>query len=115
MQKYIADYLRQNVETNLKGALVSVHEVRVSDDLRHAGIYVSIHSEKIAESDIQRAVVRSLPRLRKHVAQNVRMRQLPEFRFFWDDTLERADRIEQLLNKIHNSQSPENEEISGDS
>ncbi len=116
LQKVAADFLRQEVEPYYPGSLVTVTEVRVSDDFKVAGIYVSISpAEDTDEEEIQRAVKKRLPGLRKAAAQQVRMRKLPEFRFFWDDTLERADRIEQLLNKIHSSQSPPEEETSGDS
>ena len=34
------------------------------------------------------------------LAQKINQKYVPEIRFVYDDTLERADRIEDLLNKI---------------
>ncbi len=111
IQKIVGEFLRREIEPYFPGSLVTVTEIRVSDDFKVAGIYVSINpAEDTDERDIQRAAVKRLPGLRKAVAQQIRMRKIPEFRFFWDDTLERADRIEQLLNQIHSSQSPPEEE-----
>ncbi|MDP8209004.1 MAG: 30S ribosome-binding factor RbfA [Candidatus Electryonea clarkiae] len=122
LQKIIGNFLRSEVETWIAGCMITVPEIRVSDDLRHAGIYISIlinqdgqDDSPVSENDVQRAVVRSLPRMRKAVAEKIRIKKMPEFRFFWDDTLSRSDRIEQLLNTIHNSQSSYDEETGGTS
>lgn len=112
LQKIIADEIRRRVEPRLEDVVISVPEVRVSDDLEHARIYVSIFGDEGRE-EAQRELKKALPRMRKAAADALHIRKIPELRFFWDDTMERADRIEQLLNKLHNSSSPPKEDEGG--
>ncbi|MBZ0264184.1 30S ribosome-binding factor RbfA [bacterium] len=111
IQKVAGDFIRRVVEPQLSNVLVTVIDTRVSDDLRHAELAISIHPhEEEIEEQAKKLVLRAASKLRKEVATKVRMKKLPEFRFFWDDTMKSADRIEQLLNHINNSQSPPTEE-----
>ena len=112
-QKIAGEFLRREVESQLSGCLITVTEVRISDDLRHGAVYCSLHvTEELIET-AKKKILRSASRLRKEIAASIRMKRVPEIRFVWDDTLNRADRIEQLLNHIHNSQSPPEEENGG--
>jgi len=114
IQKIVSDALRRLMADTTPGVIVTVPEVRVSDDLKHAEIYCSIMGAE-DESVVQREIKKAAPRIRKEAAKKVRIRQIPEFRFVWDDTMERADRIEQLLNQIHSSSSPTTEDDGADS
>ena len=114
IQKIVSDALRLLMADTTPGVIATVPEVRVSDDLKHAEIYCSIMGAD-EESAVQREIKKAAPRIRKEAAKKVRIRQIPEFRFVWDDTMERADRIEQLLNQIHSSSSPTTEDDGADS
>ncbi len=106
-QKVISKLFQFEIAAQFPGSLVTVTEVRVSDDLKHAAIYVSMHAaEGTTQADLQRALAKMSKRIRKTAATEVHIRQIPEFRLVWDDTLDRADRIEQLLNNLNDSQSP---------
>ncbi len=113
LQKVLAEQLRRLAGERFPGALITVSEVRVSDDLKVAAVYVSLHAEPQVTGEIQKAILRAASRLKRTAAETVRMKQLPELRFVWDDTMERADRIEQLLEQIRNPQSPPSEESGG--
>lgn len=114
IQKVVSSSLRQSMSVLFPGVIVSIPEVRVSDDLEFAAIYCSILGVE-DRKNIEIEIKRSIPKLRKEAAQALRIRKIPEFRFVWDDTMERADRIEQLLNKIHSSSLPPEEDERGDS
>ena len=114
IQKVVSDGLRRLMAEKAPGVVVTVPEVRLSDDLKHAAIFCSImgaDDEKIVQREIRKAA----PKMRKLAADALHIRQVPEIRFIWDDTLERADRIEQLLNQIHSSSSPTTEDDRADS
>ncbi|MBD3167173.1 30S ribosome-binding factor RbfA [bacterium] len=115
LQQVIGEFMRREVEPKCDGALVTVAEVRVSDDYKVAEVYISLLGSDEQKETAIRAIGAAKSKMKREAAQKVRLRKLPEFRFVWDDTLERADRIEQLLNKIHSSSSPPNEDEGGDS
>lgn len=112
IQKVVSERLRDHVQARFPGVIVSVPEVRVSDDLSVAAIFTSVHGADDNEA-VFKQIVKQGRRLRGQAASALRIRKIPEFRFVWDDTMERADRIEQLLNQLDNSSSSHPEEPRG--
>ncbi|MDB5536137.1 MAG: rbfA [Devosia sp.] len=80
----------------LRGAIITVPEVRMSPDLKLANAYVMPLGGQRAE-----AIVEALNRHRKfiagRVAPQIKLKFAPELRFFVDDTFEEASRIDALL------------------
>ncbi len=99
IQKIVAEAVRRHAADIAPGAVISIPEVRVSDDLKHANLYCSIHGTRHPDA-LQRHLLRFLPTLRRQVSQSLRIRKIPEMRLVWDDTYDKADKIEQLLRKI---------------
>ncbi len=80
----------------LQGVAITVTEVRMSPDLRHARAYImplgGTHS-----SEVIAALNRAAGYLRHEVDRRVELRMSPELRFELDETFEEAARIEALL------------------
>lgn len=79
---------------------VSVTDVRVSPDLRLARIYV--HSmEPDADPDaVVEALEAATPVFRREVNERARLRYMPELKYHYDATIERAQRIEDILSTL---------------
>jgi ribosome-binding factor A len=82
---------------------VTITEVAVSDDLRLAKVYVATLSDPAAREATMQALHRAAGYLRSQLGSRIKIRYTPELRFFYDDTLDRADRIEALLRKTGGS------------
>jgi ribosome-binding factor A len=108
IQKILAEALRNEMTMLFPGVVVSIPEVRVSDDLSIAEVYTSIYGIEDPRP-VHSRILKRTGALRREVSR-MRIRKIPELRFVWDDTMERADRIEQLLNSIRSSSSPPNED-----
>ena len=85
--------------------LASISMVKLSKDLKIANIYVNLlilnpqeKSEKIQA--FLHLLNANSGLIRSTVAKEVRMRFMPELRYFYDDTLEQIENIENLLNKV---------------
>ncbi len=80
-----------------------VSGVDVSPDLRHARVFVRTMAGA-AEPETQKSLLRGLARasgfLRREVGASLGLRHVPELRFVWDDTAERAARLDDLLAEI---------------
>ena len=78
---------------------LTVSEVVMSRDLRHATVYVisaeTPDSRRCAE--IEAGFVRSTPFFRRLIGHRGGLRYVPKLRFVLDDTEDRAERIESLL------------------
>ena len=76
---------------------VTITDVRTSPDLRHARVYVSVlgpQSERAATMD---GLASAHGVLQSVVNRELRMKRTPTLDFIYDDTAERADRLERML------------------
>ena len=91
-------------------SLVTITSVMVSPDLRNAKVYwvVSFVSgvnrdERIAE--VSEAFESAQGLFRRILAKQLGVRFVPELRFYYDDTLDTVERVEQLMGKIKPSEN----------
>ena len=84
----------------------TVTDVRTSPDLRHARVYVSVLGEDGGPSlpPAREATLAGLRHahgfLQARVARELRLKRTPALEFFYDDTTDRALRVEQILDEI---------------
>jgi ribosome-binding factor A len=92
-----AMFARGDVEDDaLRGAVITVPEVRMTPDLKLANAYVMPLGGQHAD-EIVAALNRHRKFIRGRVAPQINMKFAPEIRFFVDDTFEEASRIDALL------------------
>jgi ribosome-binding factor A len=80
----------------LQGSTITVSEVRVSPDLRHARAYV-MPLGGAAAADVIKALNRAAGYLRHEVDRRIELRFSPELSFVRDETFDEAARIDALL------------------
>ena len=80
---------------------VTVTGVRVTADLRKARVFYTVLGEDRDHRATRAALRSATPRLRSAVGKEIRMKVTPELEFTEDDTLERGDRVEEILEQIH--------------
>ena len=98
---------------------VTVTDVRVSENLRDASVYVLVEG---SEAEIKEALValrHAAPYVRKQVGFSLSLRHTPEIHFIRDTVEERGARVDQLLAELQEQgrqnvteESPKREEIS---
>ncbi len=76
---------------------VTVTEVRMSNDLHHAKVWVSTFGDEEARAESMQAVRWAGAFLRRQVAARLRLREAPELHFIEDRTLDASERLEHLL------------------
>jgi len=94
--------------------MVTVTGVRVTNDLSIAYVYLSVMGDSPAQKTAVLAKVKDfMPRIRKTLGQAIRhqVKSIPELRFFLDETLENAQRMDELFGKINEERT----ERTGDS
>ena len=88
---------------------VTVTDVRTSADLRHAHVYVSVLGEAGGPSDVaqREATLEGLRSahgfLQGRVAHELRLKRTPTLEFHYDDTTDRALRVDALIDEIDRS------------
>ncbi|MBM4157540.1 MAG: 30S ribosome-binding factor RbfA [Ignavibacteria bacterium] len=87
--------------TELNLGLVTVSKVVMSGDLKLAKVYLTIIGNKEpADKCIDRLNFRK-KHIRYLLAKNIKLKYIPELNFYYDDTLEYADKINKLLKEIN--------------
>jgi ribosome-binding factor A len=83
-------------------------QIQLSDDLRHARIYFRLTRPNLGAKDREHALTaleRASGFLRKELGPKLQLQYMPELKFFWDDGLDRAARVDSLLAEIHRDDS----------
>ena len=84
----------------VSAAHISVTEVRMTPDLRHATAYVKALlgvGPKVSDEDVVHALRQNTAFLQREVAQRLGLKFAPKLRFRKDESFGEADRIEALL------------------
>lgn len=95
----VAAIIRDMLRDPLIG-FVTVTDARVSVDLRYADIYVSVLGDERAREDSMKGLRRAAKFVRGQLAGRLVLKRVPEVRFHFDPTVERAARVEQILRDL---------------
>jgi ribosome-binding factor A len=76
---------------------ITITEVELDPELLYARVYVNALGDEARQEDVMQGLERAKGFLRREVGKRVRLRKTPELVFRWDETLERSERINQLI------------------
>ena len=97
MLRYLSDILAHKVHDKALG-FTTINAVEVTSDYSYAKVFVSFlgDGDPIAKVAI---LQNAAGFIRRELAQKMESRKIPELRFVYDDTLEKAAKIEEILKK----------------
>ncbi len=79
---------------------ITIIYVKVSPDLKTAKIYLSVLEKEKRELVLDR-INNKIKFIRTELAHRIRLKFVPEIKFFIDDTLDFVEKIEGLIDRIH--------------
>lgn len=79
---------------------ITVTEVQLDGELMYAKVYVNALGDESREEEVMQGLKKANGYLRREVGKRIRIRNTPELHFFWDKTLERGERINQLISSL---------------
>lgn len=100
----VAEVLQQNLvlllsrgtsDPRLKA--LSITGVDVSPDLKLARVYFTLLDKSSELADVKQSLKKATGFFRAQLAQELNLRYMPRLEFFYDKTLDSAERISQLL------------------
>jgi ribosome-binding factor A len=83
---------------------VTVGAVRVTPDLRHIRAFVSVLGSPEEVETTMRGLQSAAPHLRAEMGHEMKMKYVPDLVFELDDTPEHAQRLEELMRKLHDEE-----------
>lgn len=106
-QQQVAELLHQEISQLIQYGtrdprlgFVTVTGVDVTADLRLARVYVSVLGDEKEAKDTLKVLGGAANYFRREMKETLSLRYIPELTFKLDNSLERADRIEKLLDSL---------------
>lgn len=96
----ISDMLQRQVKDPRLGNFITVTEVSISADLRHAKIFVSHMGGAEEKQATLSALASASGFFRRELAGRIRIRFIPELSFHWDDSIEHGAHLLEMIDKV---------------
>ncbi len=101
VREVLSDLLVKGVkDPRVSAALVTVTDVDVSPDLRHARVYVSTLGDEAAQEAGLAGLRSAAGYLRRELGRHLHTKYTPELHFDRDPSLAAAARVEELLTEL---------------
>ena len=108
MQRVLTQILENQVnDPRVEGVYIT--DVTVDRELDYANIYVSSLEGKSQSEEILEGLSNASGFIRYTLSQEIELRVMPKLRFLWDETPEKADRIESLLKELREERKAQSE------
>lgn len=104
LQALISRNLSEIIQFDLKNphlGFVSIPEVKVTNDLSHAKVYVSFFNQNQVKEGME-VLNKSKGFIRTQLAKRMDTRRVPELTFVYDDTYLKAEKLDELIKKANN-------------
>ena len=92
----IAELIAREVHDPGIGFL-TITQVKVTPDLQQARVFYTTIGDDTARKETARALGRATPFLRRQIGRRLRLKHVPTLGFFYDESIERQDRIERIM------------------
>ena len=99
IQKVISQLLLTEVKDPRIPVMTSVLEVRMSSDLTHANVFLSVYGTQKEKTECMAAMERASGFIRSQVAKRVKLRVAPELHFKLDESIEKSMDLMNLIDK----------------
>ena len=96
--KEISNIIQFKIDKTKIG-FVTVSDVIISADLSYADVYVSIFLKGYKQKEAFEYLEKEKGLIRSELAHRIDIRKMPEIRLHLDDSLDRIERIEDIVNK----------------
>jgi ribosome-binding factor A len=98
LKRELGDLLTR--EVTFEAALVTVQQVDITPDLKHAHVFISVMGNEVQSKSAMAKLHASRPHLQHLLSKRVVLKYTPHLHFELDDSIERGTRIISLLEQI---------------
>jgi ribosome-binding factor A len=79
---------------------LTITGVKLNDDLSHAKVYFTI-LDRSKTKEIAKALNNAHGFFRSKIGERIDVKYVPQIKFYFDETQENADKLEQIFREIH--------------
>ena len=106
LQQEISQLLLQQIKDPRLNGIISITQVSTSSDMRNARVSLSVMGDKKTQEDGLAGIRSAAAFLRRELKERLTLRYVPFLSFQLDNTLETADRVMQVMNRIQEVSPP---------
>ena len=99
MQKVISSIISMRLKDPRVPFMTSVTGVKMSSDLTHATVFISVYGDEKTKKDAMDALEHAKGFIRYEAVQEIKLSVAPELHFKLDNTLDEAARMDALIEK----------------
>ena len=107
IRQEISELLQRQVKDPRLGNFVAITEVSTSADLRYAKIFVSSICSETEKKETLSVLAAASGFFRRELAKRLRLRNIPELSFRWDDSIERGAHLQELIDRVSPGKTPD--------
>ena len=109
-QKEIYSILKNKIKNPAISEMFSISEVDVTNDLKHAKVFVSVFSTDKAKAQVTfEAICASAKAVRTELGKTMHIRTVPELHFVTDNSTDYGNKIDNILSTLTYVTSPDDE------
>ena len=100
MQKVLSDIISNKVKNPNIPLLTSVTSVKMSSDLTHSNVNISVFGDERAQTNCMKALEKAKGFIRFEMCKQINLRVAPELHFKLDTSLEDVARMDATIDRI---------------
>jgi len=100
LREEISQLIAQQIRDPRLSGVISITDVRVSTDLRNAKVMVSVLGDQATQQNALEGIQSAAAFLRKELKERVTLRYIPFLSFALDTSIEQADRVLRVMDRI---------------
>ena len=106
LQEKISEIILNDV-SDPRLEFITITDVSVSPDIKHATVYYSVIGDQDALEDVAEAFEHATGFIQRHLTDIVYLQYTPKILFKYDDTLEKAQQMEELIDSVQHEDPEE--------
>lgn len=100
LRKEISLMVSQQLKDPRVAGVVTITKVDISVDLRHARVFVSVLGDEETKQSVMSGLTSAAGFMRRQLGDRLDLKYTPELSFLIDDTMEKADTVLRLMNRL---------------
>jgi ribosome-binding factor A len=105
LRQEITELLQREAKDPRLSVMVSVTHVSVSPDMHHAKVFVSVLGTEEEKKGLLAGLHAASGFLRRELSSRLKLRYTPDLSFAYDDTMEQAGKVIQLIDQVISSEA----------
>ena len=99
----ISELLEREINDPRLSGLISVTDVSLSPDFKHAKVFISVLGTQTNRKETIEAFDAASGFLRRELASRLKLRNIPQLSFHYDDSIERGAKLLELIAQVNSS------------